>query len=314
MSGVVRHERRRRQWAAGRQWALAGAATLAAATAIAGCGGNLGLPTSATTQGDEVVSVWRVFLIGAVLIAALIWGLVFYSVLRYRHRGDTTVAPPRQKQYNLPLEVFYTTVPVLIVAGLFAITVRADNTLNAVERNPGDLEVRVIGFQWQWQFDYPQYGFKSQGSAQFGPELVLPVGRSVVFRLEADDVNHSFWVPEFLEKRDLIPGVDNSLEVMVKEPGRWTGRCAEYCGLNHWTMKFCVRAVPPDEFDAWVSRSQATRGPVLSPECTTDGEVVLPSGTTVVPTTASPGTTVGPAPASPGTAAPSGSIPSGATP
>lgn len=271
---------------------LAAALLLAVGAAASACSGNLGLPEPATTQGDEVVSVWRVFMVLALLIATLIWALVLWSIVRYRRRGDDDT-PPKQRQYHFALEATYTAIPVVIVAGLFALTIRADNVLNAVDRSPDNLEVGVVGFQWQWQFDYPQQGFRSQGSAQTGPELVLPVGRNVTFRLEADDVIHSFWVPEFLEKRDLVPGVRNQIQVYVKQPGQWTGRCAEYCGLNHWTMKFCVKAVPPDEFDAWVARSRAGPKPVISPECTTDGSIVLPSGTTVTTGTAPSGTTSG---------------------
>ena len=73
------------------------------------------------------------------------------------------------------------------------------------------------------------------------------------FRLHADDVIHSFWVPEFGTKRDLIPGIDNEIDLDIVEAGTWTGRCAEYCGLDHATMDFEVRAVPGDEFDAWLA-------------------------------------------------------------
>ena len=84
------------------------------------------------------------------------------------------------------------------------------------------------------------------------PTLVLPVDRTVRLKLIADDVIHSFWVPSFLEKRDLIPGVDNEIDVNVIEPGEWSGVCSEFCGLDHWKMNFSLRAVPPEEFDEWV--------------------------------------------------------------
>jgi cytochrome c oxidase subunit 2 len=76
-------------------------------------------------------------------------------------------------------------------------------------------------------------------------------------------VNHSFWVPEFLEKRDLIPGINNQIDVNITEPGEWTGRCAEYCGLDHWQMTFDVIAIPADEFDDWVDQARRKPQPLI---------------------------------------------------
>jgi cytochrome c oxidase subunit 2 len=101
------------------------------------------------------------------------------------------------------------------------------------------------------------------GTQDQRPVLVLPVGRTVRFELEAADVIHSFWVPEFLTKKDLIPGVDNAIDVDVVEAGEWVGRCAEYCGFDHWRMTFDVRAVPADEYDAWVAEARAAPQPIL---------------------------------------------------
>jgi len=84
---------------------------------------------------------------------------------------------------------------------------------------------------------------------------VLPTDRTIQFELISNDVVHSFWVPRFVTKRDLTPGITTRLEVSVDEPGEWTGVCSEFCGLDHWKMNFVVRAVPPDEFDAWVAET-----------------------------------------------------------
>jgi cytochrome c oxidase subunit II len=112
----------------------------------------------------------------------------------------------------------------------------------------------VQGSQWQWQFRYPDQGVVINGVPnEDPPELVLPVDRTVRFELISRDVVHSFWVPNFITKRDLIPGHDNQLEVMIEEPGVWRGECSEFCGLDHWKMIFSVRALPPDEFDRWLA-------------------------------------------------------------
>ena len=116
---------------------------------------------------------------------------------------------------------------------LFAFTLVAQERIVDVDDDP-DLVVDVTGFEWSWQFDYPDDGVTVTGTPEQPPELVLPVGRTVRMNLRTEDVIHSFWVPEFLGKRDLIPRVDNEIDVTSPRKGTWTGRCAEYCGLDHW--------------------------------------------------------------------------------
>jgi cytochrome c oxidase subunit 2 len=231
---------------------------------------DFGLPEAVTEQGqDNMVWLWRVFLIGAVAVAALIWVLVVVSIIRFRRRNDEI---PNQRQYNIPLEIGYTVVPLLIVAVLFGLTIYSTNGFTDLSDDPA-LLVEVEGFQWQWQMRYPEQGVTISGSEQAPAALVLPVGETIRFRLISNDVNHSFWVPEFLEKRDLIPGIDNEIEVTITDPGEWTGRCAEYCGLDHWRMNFDVVAVPSDEFDAWMNQARLEEQPLIMGAT----EVVLPS-------------------------------------
>ncbi len=232
---------------------------------VAGCSSRLGAPDGVTEQSDNFSNLWSVFLIGAALVAGLIWVLVIVSMVRFRRRGGDDM--PDQKQYNVPAEIAYIAVPVLIVAALFGITVVATDGFTSLSDEP-DLTVDVVGFQWQWQFDYPDQHITINGGQSGQPTLVLPVGETIRFNLHSNDVNHSFWVPEFLEKRDLIQGVDNSIEVTITEPGEWVGRCAEYCGLDHWKMTFTVKAVPKDEFDQWVADTAARPQPVIE-EATT---------------------------------------------
>jgi cytochrome c oxidase subunit 2 len=230
---------------------------------LAGCGTDFGAPHAATEQGTETASLWRIFLVGALAVAALIWILVLWSVLRYRRRrGDDGEVPP-QRQYNNKMEVLYTVVPIVAVAFLFAITVVATEKVTSTSARP-DLTIDVHGFQWQWRFDYKGQGITINGVQGSPPELVLPVGETIQFDLISDDVIHSFWVPEFLEKRDLIPGQKNEVQVKITAPGEWAGRCAEFCGLDHWLMTFTVRAVPRDVFQAWVEQASAQPQPILS--------------------------------------------------
>ncbi len=223
--------------------------------------GNLGAPEGVTRQGQGFTTLWRVFLLLAIAVAALIWVLVAWSIIRYRRRRRPDM--PSQRQYNIPLEVTYLTIPLLLVGALFAITVVATEDFTNVSDDP-DVVVEVQGFQWQWQFSYPEEGIVLSGSDQAGPTLVLPVDQTVRLKLFSHDVNHSFWVPEFLEKRDLIPGVDNEIDIHLTETGEWVGRCAEYCGLDHWLMTFSVRGVTADEYDDWVTETAAQPQPVVA--------------------------------------------------
>ncbi len=228
----------------------------AAGLVAAGCGdASIGLPDRASDQADSIAGLWRGSLIAAAVVGALVWGLIIWAVVRYRRRDDVV---PDQNPYNIPIEILYTVVPIIIVGVLLYFTVLTQNDVNELAEEP-DLTIEVVGFQWQWQFTYPSEDIVVTGDATGDlPEMVLPVGQTVRFDLEAPDVIHSFWVPEFLYKRDLIPGVENEIDVDVTEAGTYTGRCAEFCGLDHYKMNFTVRAVPEAEFEVWVAEQQAT--------------------------------------------------------
>ena len=215
---------------------------------VPACGGELGLPDPASDDGDRILGLWRGSVLAGLAVAALIWALVAWSILRYRRRNDDL---PSQTPENIPLEIAYTLAPLAIVAVLFGFTVFTQEEVTGAERDP-DLEVEVIGFQWSWEFRYHDLGVEVESDGEEDPVLVLPVGAVVRFDLVAEDVDHAFWVPEFLEKRDLIPRVDNHIDLEVTRAGEWTGRCAEFCGLQHWAMRFGVKAVPQEQFDRWV--------------------------------------------------------------
>ena len=204
-----------------------------------------------TSEAERVRDVWTLFLVLAAAVGALVIVLVLYSVIRFRKRDDTL---PPQKHYNVPVEVTYTAVPLVIVIILFAITAVTVRTVNRVQAEAPDVTVDVLGFQWQWQFRYPADHVTVTG-ASIGapPELVLPVGETTRLHLVTRDVNHSFWVPRFLAKRDLIPDVRNDIDVHPTKTGSFDGRCAEYCGLDHWRMNFTVRVVSRADYDRWLA-------------------------------------------------------------
>ena len=205
-----------------------------------------------TEEATTVDTVWWIFFWIAMAIGALVTVLVLFCVVRFRRRD---AALPRQVHHNLPVEIFYTSVPLVIVAGLSVVTLISLADLERADEP--DLTVDVTAFQWQWRFEYPDSGVVVSGAEQSDrPVLVLPSESTVRFRLTSQDVIHSFWVPEFRFKRDVWPGEVQEFDVeMLDRTGDFpdAGACAEFCGLDHTTMRFSLRIVTTAEFDAWLA-------------------------------------------------------------
>lgn len=226
-------------------------------TLLGGCAWDYGVPESAASQGDDFLGLWRVFAPIAIGVVLGIWALVVAVVVRSR-RWQRVEGEPSQHQYDGRLELLGLVVPLVLVAGLFALSVVRTDAITRLSDDP-DLEVEVLGFQWSWRFTYVDAGVAVNGLPDEVPVLRLPLGRTTRFDLMATDVIHSFWAPELLTKRDLVPGVDNAIDITPTRLGRWTGRCAEYCGLAHTDMRFVLEVVAPEEFDAWLADAAAGR-------------------------------------------------------
>lgn len=213
---------------------------------------SIATPPPLTDQADDIEQVWNVFLVIALVAGVLVVALIGYAIVRFRRRGDSL---PRQVHYNIPMEVAYTAIPLLVVAGLFVITFTSVRAIDSGDDDP-DLVVDVLAFQWQWQFAYPESGVTVTGTASGYPELVLPAGASVEFNLASPDVIHSFWIPGFRYKRDIFPGETTTFQVDVGDTaGSYpaTGVCAEFCGLDHHKMRFSVRIVTASDFERWLA-------------------------------------------------------------
>ena len=224
------------------------------ALAAGGC-----LPTPATTQGRAIVDLWVVFGVAAALVGIVVWGLVTWSIVRYRAPGRADLPP--QTHGHLGLEITWTAIPVAMVIGLFLLTFRAIGAVDTPPSPPG-VSVKVTAFTWQWRFDYEGSNVSLVGLPDQPPEMVVPVGEMVHVTLVANDVDHAFYVPAFLFKRDAIPGHSTDFDFTVDAPGVYPGQCAEFCGLHHDTMRFTVRAVDRASFDAWLA---AATSPAPSP-------------------------------------------------
>ncbi len=213
-------------------------------------------------QSQRVYSLWIGSVIAALLIGFLVWGLIFWSIIRYRKRGDEM---PPQTRYNMPIELLYTVAPFLIVSVLFFYTATTETYLDRLSANP-DVTVQVTASKWNWQFTYLDSTAKGQdgqqvqttGAADYIPVLVVPTHETVRFKEHSQDVIHSFWVPELLFKRDVFPGnVKNQFEVTIEKEGAYVGHCAELCGTYHSMMNFELRAVSPDKYQQFIAAKKS---------------------------------------------------------
>ena len=217
---------------------------------------NLGLPTPITLQGVNIHNLWLGSVAAALVVGLFVWGLIVFAVVRYRKSSDEL---PRQVRYNLPIEVLYTVVPFVIIAVLFYYTAISENFVDKTQPKP-DLQVNIVGFQWNWQFNYPDAGVQVTGSPTQPATMVLPAGRRIRFVETSPDVIHSWFVPAFLFKRDVVPGRFNSFEVMIKteyQNHTFVGRCAEFCGEKHDRMNFRVKVVSNDDYNAYLTKLKA---------------------------------------------------------
>jgi cytochrome c oxidase subunit II len=253
----------------GRVRRVVGLAVAAAAVAVTTSGCSVGevlrfgWPVGVTPEAAQMRTLWTGAAVAALVVGALVWGATAWTVAFHRKKAGTSDLP-RQFQYNLPLELVLTVLPLIIVAVLFYFTVVVQNV---VDRAPAgnELQVDITAFQWNWEFTYPQTpgpnGLPASvvGTTQSVPILVLPTDRPIAFTQQSQDVIHSFWVPEFLFKRDVFPDPaandqKNTWVIdRIERPGAFVGRCAEFCGAYHSMMNFEVRALPPAQFEQFLA-------------------------------------------------------------
>ena len=228
---------------------------------------RLGMPEQASTQGEEVLSLWQGAWIAALVTGFVVWGLIFYCVVAFRRRSDDEI--PVQTRYNLPLEIFYTIAPVIMVVVFFNHTVRTQDVV--LEDNNPDNIIEVTGQQWSWTFNhgigdpdqsadddrsddvfaYDEY-VHEVGVASRIPELWLPVDETTRFNLHSPDVIHNLGIPSFGMRMDAIPGRVNHYAITPTEIGVYRGACYELCGVYHSRMLFEVHVVSREDYEAYL--------------------------------------------------------------
>jgi cytochrome c oxidase subunit II len=235
-------------------------AALGSLVLVSGCSldewRNGAMPDPATEQAQSNFMLWRYAWIAALITGVIVWGLIFWVVFRYRRRHQDEI--PIQTRYNLPLEIFYTIAPIIMVVVFFKATIDSQNVL--LEDTQEDHVVNVVGQQWSWTFNYTDDEATGgdgtnvfvSGTASDIPTLVLPVGETTQFNLYSPDVIHSFGVPAFLMRMDVVPGRINHFEVTPDTEGTFKGKCYELCGAYHSRMLFNVEVVSVEEFEQYL--------------------------------------------------------------
>ena len=259
---------------------LVGAGAVGAlALTVSGCTGAETAPgflsrgwlpgASGTSSMNPIVdNLWVGSWIAALAVGVIVWGLTIWVVVRYRRRKHETGLPP-QLRYNVPMEIMYTLVPLFMVGVLFFYTARDQQEIESRYENP-QTQIEVVGKRWAWDFNYTDadvYETSKQVQMQAGlseaeveaeiPTLYLPVGRTTELTLHSRDVIHSFYVPAFSYKKDMVPGRTNVMSFTPEREGVYTGRCAELCGEYHSAMLFKVAVVSQGDFDGQMAALRA---------------------------------------------------------
>lgn len=222
----------------------------------------------ATNHTDRVTGLWVTSWVVLLIVGVITWALILWAAVVYRRRKGQTGFPV-QLRYNLPIEIFYTIVPLILVLGFFAFTARDQAEIEKPIENP-DVQIEVFGKRWSWDFNYlteNRYDVGIQGQEADGefvdvdqlPVLYLPVGETVEISIESRDVIHSFWIVDFLYKKDMVPARTNYMYFIPEKEGTYAGKCAELCGEYHSQMLFTVEVVSREVFDQKMSELREGR-------------------------------------------------------
>jgi len=191
-------------------------------------------------------TVFSLVLAIAAVIFLVVAAGVIYSAVRYRWRG-VAIAEPRQVFGSRNLEILWTVVPLLIVTGLFIVTVRAMILIDAPQETSRSPDLVITGHQWWWEARYP-------GGVLATSDIHIPASRRLRARIESADVIHDFWAPELARKMDAVPGRWSYIWLEADTPGTYAGTCSEFCGAEHAWMRFRVVAESEPNFEAWLKR------------------------------------------------------------
>jgi cytochrome c oxidase subunit 2 len=214
-----------------------------------------------------------------VAIGALVFGAMFYSIVRFRKSSG---AQPAHFHENTAVELIWTAIPFAI---LVAMTIPAAGVLIKMDdTSQADLTIKITGYQWKWHYDYLDQDVSffsalaqdSNAARQLGAQIdlksvdhyllnvdhpvVVPIGQKVRFLITSNDVNHAWWVPDLAVKKDAIPGFINEFWTRIDVPGVYRGQCAELCGRDHAFMPIVVEAKTPEDYAVWLEAQRTGKG------------------------------------------------------
>lgn len=221
---------------------------LALSLAAAGCTGPQSALDPAGPAAAAIARTWWLMFWGASAVLALVMALVLFAMLRR----------PRPQPMRRPERFIVLGGLALPTVTLFALLVHGSLLGRTVIGHgiESDLVIQVIGRQWQWQFDHLDADGRVLASSL--DELILPAGPMIEFRIDSEDVIHSFWIPRLGGKIDAIPGRSNRLRLRADAPATMRGQCAEFCGLEHAHMHFSVEVVDLAAYESWLSEQSAS--------------------------------------------------------
>ncbi len=210
-------------------------------------------PASPSAESIRGLFIFVLAITGVIFV--LVGGAMAVFIWRFRERPEQADTEPPQLYGSHPIELAWTVAPLITVLVIALVVVRSVLEMRAEEPGEHAIQVRVIGHQWWWEYEYVESGVVTAN------ELVVPLSDSdnpqtIHLQLESADVIHSFWVPQLAGKTDLIPGRVNRMEFVPTRLGTFTGQCAEYCGTQHANMLLRVNVVTPEEYAIWLEQQK----------------------------------------------------------
>lgn len=224
------------------------------------------MPRGVTPISHEIYHLHMVIFYICVVIGVLVFSVMFYAMIKHRKSKG---AVPANFHDHLGVEIAWTIIPALI---LVAMAIPATNVLMAMNNTEkAEVNIKVTGYQWYWRYDYlddnvkfysrlstPQEQIHNQRPKgkwyllEVDEPLVLPIHKKIRFMMTANDVNHSWWVPELGIKKDALPGMINSAWAIIEQPGVYRGKCTELCGMQHGYMPIVVVALNNHDYNEWL--------------------------------------------------------------
>ena len=286
------------------------ASLLMASPVLAATGLNPLLPNAVSPNGHNLYVLYNWISAAALGVLLLIEVLLLTIVIRDRRKRRGPNYRPPQTHGNTRLEIAWTLAPAVLIAviGYFSFNELQNDFLVsgdtiAANQGPTDLAITVTGYQFGWAFAYPDgFTVKTSGFNAVDNPMVVPTGALVRLKLESIDVIHGFWVPEISGKTDAVPGYTNYAWFKISQPGEFRGECTELCGVGHGTMQIRVKAVSPDEYNAWVAEQVARAKATPTPSPSAKPSAAATPGASPSP---SAGATPSPNPSPSGSARPS---------